>query len=202
MIDLLDVLQLMLFATACAWLWRGHGIRERALALAKQHCAKLDVELLDGNVAFRRLALLRDSRGQRRVARIYGFEFTVTGEQRLSGSISMYGRQLGAIELAAQHQRERAGPECGCQRARQRRHVGRHLVELLDRRNMHDQRVVGGPALGVKDPRHCGGIERVRTQAVDRLGWEGDQTAAPQCGRRQRDRVRRWCERIDQHRYG
>ena len=28
-------------------------------------------------------------------------EFTVTGEQRLSGSISMYGRQLGAIELAA-----------------------------------------------------------------------------------------------------
>ena len=66
MIDLLDVLLLMLFATACAWLWRGHGIRERALALAKQHCAKLDVELLDGNVAFRRLALLRDSRGNRR----------------------------------------------------------------------------------------------------------------------------------------
>ena len=99
MIDLLDVLLLMLFATACAWLWRGHGIRERALALAKQHCAKLDVELLDGNVAFRRLALLRDSRGQRRVARIYGFEFTVTGEQRLRGHISMFGPHLGRIEL-------------------------------------------------------------------------------------------------------
>ena len=70
MIDLLDMLLLMLFATACAWLWRGHGIRERALALAKQHCAKLDVELLDGNVAFRRLALVRDAPGQRRVARI------------------------------------------------------------------------------------------------------------------------------------
>ncbi|WP_043312005.1 DUF3301 domain-containing protein [Pseudomonas sp. ML96] len=101
MIDLLDVLLLMLFATACAWLWRGHGIRERALALAKQHCAKLDIELLDGNVAFRRLALTRDSRGRRRVARIYDFEFTVTGEQRLNGSISMYGRQLGSIELQA-----------------------------------------------------------------------------------------------------
>lgn len=112
MIDLLDVLLLMLFATACAWLWRGHGIRERALALAKQHCAKLDVELLDGNVAFRRLALLRDSRGQRRVARIYGFEFTVTGEQRLSGSISMYGRQLGAIELAAHPFQAPPPPRC------------------------------------------------------------------------------------------
>jgi hypothetical protein len=113
MIDLLDVLLLMLFAAACAWLWRGHGIRERALALAKQHCAKLDVELLDGNVAFRRLALVRDARGQRhvelgavllgqrRVARIYDFEFTVTGEQRLTGSIRMYGRHYGAIELQA-----------------------------------------------------------------------------------------------------
>jgi len=101
MIDLLDMLLLMLFATACAWLWRGHGIRERALALAKQHCAKLDVELLDGNVAFRRLALVRDTRGQRRLARIYGFEFTVTGEQRLTGTISMYGRQYGGIELEA-----------------------------------------------------------------------------------------------------
>ena len=101
MLTLADLFIVLLFASAAAWLWRGHGIRERALALAKQHCAKLDVELLDGNVAFRRLALLRDSRGQRRVARIYGFEFTVTGEQRLSGSISMYGRQLGAIELAA-----------------------------------------------------------------------------------------------------
>ena len=51
MINLFDVFLLMLFATACAWLWRGHGIRERALSFAKQHCAKLDVELLDGAVA-------------------------------------------------------------------------------------------------------------------------------------------------------
>jgi len=99
MIDLLDVLLLMLFAAACAWLWRGHGIRERALALAKQHCAKLDIELLDGNVAFRRLARVRDGHGRWRLARVYGFEFTVTGEQRLTGSISMFGRHLGAIEL-------------------------------------------------------------------------------------------------------
>ncbi|WP_156350916.1 DUF3301 domain-containing protein, partial [Pseudomonas sp. EGD-AK9] len=41
MIDLFDVFLLMLFAAFCAWLWRGHGIRERALSLAKQHCARL-----------------------------------------------------------------------------------------------------------------------------------------------------------------
>ena len=81
MINLFDVFLLMLFAAVCAWLWRGHGIRERALAFAKQHCAKLDVELLDGAVALRRLAIQRDGKGHRRLARLYDFEFTVTGEQ-------------------------------------------------------------------------------------------------------------------------
>lgn len=99
MLSLFDVFLLMLFAAAAAWLWRGHGIRERALMLAKQHCARLEVELLDGNVALQRLAVLRDGRGNRRLARLYGFEFTVTGEQRLSGRISMFGQQLGSIEL-------------------------------------------------------------------------------------------------------
>jgi len=99
MIELFDVFVLMLFAAACAWLWRGHGIRERALLLAKQHCARLDIELLDGAVALRRLAWQRDARGRRRLARLYDFEFTVTGEQRLRGEISMFGQRLGRIEL-------------------------------------------------------------------------------------------------------
>ena len=101
MLSLADVFLLMLFAAGAAWLWRGHGVRERALALAKQHCARLDVELLDGNVAFRRLAIVRDAKGHRRLARIYGFEFTVTGEQRLTGTLRMFGNHLGGIELEA-----------------------------------------------------------------------------------------------------
>lgn len=99
MIELFDVFLLMLFVAACAWLWRGHGIRERALLLAKQHCARLDIELLDGAVALQRLAWLRDAQGHRRLARLYDFEFTVTGEQRLRGQISMFGQRLGSIEL-------------------------------------------------------------------------------------------------------
>ena len=99
MINLFDVFLLMLFAAACAWLWRGHGIRERALACAKQHCAKLDVELLDGAVALRRLAIQHDGKGHRRLARLYDFEFTVTGEQRLRGQIRMFGQHVGSIEL-------------------------------------------------------------------------------------------------------
>lgn len=100
MIDLFDVFLLMLFATCCAWLWHAHGLRERALARVKQHCAKLELDLLDENVALRRIGLVRDGQGHKRFARIYGFEFTVTGEQRHDGTITMFGKHVGRIELA------------------------------------------------------------------------------------------------------
>lgn len=90
----------LLLAAVGAWLWHAYGIRERALAAVRRHCEKEAVELLDGNVAFRRLGLMADARGQRRLARIYGFEFTVTGEQRHTGSIVMFGPRVGRIELA------------------------------------------------------------------------------------------------------
>lgn len=110
MIDLFDVFLLMLFATACAWLWHAHGLREHALGLVKQHCAKSDIELLDENVALRRLALLPDARGRKRLGRVYSFEFTVTGEQRHVGSITLFGKQLGRIELAPHPFREPPAP--------------------------------------------------------------------------------------------
>lgn len=47
MLSLADLALLMLFAAAAAWLWRAHGIREQALLLARRHCEKLDIELLD-----------------------------------------------------------------------------------------------------------------------------------------------------------
>ena len=48
MLTLENIFVLILFAAAGAWLWHNHGLRERALERVKQHCAKLDIELLDG----------------------------------------------------------------------------------------------------------------------------------------------------------
>jgi len=106
MLTLGNLFVFMVLAAAGAWLWHAHGLRERALMLVKQHCAKVDVELLDGNVALRRIALLPDGRGRKRLARVYGFEFTVTGEQRHVGSITLFGQHLGRIELAPHPFRE------------------------------------------------------------------------------------------------
>lgn len=100
MLTLGNIFVLMLFASAAAWLWHSHGLRERALERVKQHCARLDLELLDGNVALRRITFARDAQGHKRLARVYGFEFTVTGEQRHPGTITMFGAHAAQIELA------------------------------------------------------------------------------------------------------
>jgi hypothetical protein len=100
MLTLGNFFVLMVLASGAAWLWHSHGLRERALARVKQHCAKLDIELLDGNVALRRLGFVRDANGRKRLARTYNFEFTVTGEQRHPGTITMFGAHTAQIELA------------------------------------------------------------------------------------------------------
>ncbi|MDF3933444.1 DUF3301 domain-containing protein [Pseudomonas citronellolis] len=89
----------MLLATAAAWWWRAHGIRERALQLARQHCSRQGVELLDEAVALRRLRLRRGANGLLCLAREYAFEFTATGEDRYAGSITMLGQRPGPVEL-------------------------------------------------------------------------------------------------------
>jgi Protein of unknown function (DUF3301) len=100
MLTLGNIFVLMLLATGATWLWHNHGLRERALERVKQHCARLDIELLDGNVALKRIGFVRDASGRRRLARIYTFEFTVTGETRHAGTITQFGAHSAQIELA------------------------------------------------------------------------------------------------------
>ncbi|POA22741.1 DUF3301 domain-containing protein [Pseudomonas sp. FW300-N1A1] len=100
MLTLGNIFVLMLLATGAAWLWHNHGLRERALERVKRHCSKLDIELLDGNVALKKIGLVKDANGRRRLARVYNFEFTVTGETRHCGTITQFGAHSAQIELA------------------------------------------------------------------------------------------------------
>ncbi|EJK99036.1 MULTISPECIES: DUF3301 domain-containing protein [Pseudomonas] len=100
MLTLGNMFVLMLLATGGAWLWHNHGLRERALARVMQHCINLKIELLDGNVALKKIGFVKDASGRRRLARVYTFEFTVTGESRHSGTITQFGAHSAHIELA------------------------------------------------------------------------------------------------------
>ena len=99
MLTLGNMFVLMLLATGAAWLWHNHGLRERALERVKQHCKNLDIELLDENVALKKIGLIADANGHKRLARVYNFEFTVTGDQRHTGTITQFGAHSAKIEL-------------------------------------------------------------------------------------------------------
>ena len=99
MFTLGNMFVLMVLGAGAAWLWHNHGLRERALERVKQHCKNLDIELLDENVALKKIGLIPDANGHKRLARVYNFEFTVTGDQRHTGTITQFGAHSVKIEL-------------------------------------------------------------------------------------------------------
>ena len=97
--DLLDLLTLLLFA-AGGWLWYDSlDAREKAIAAAKSACASEDLLLLDDTVAITRLGVGRDDDGVVRLRRVYGFEYSDSGNDRHPGSIVMLGSRVLVIKL-------------------------------------------------------------------------------------------------------
>lgn len=82
------------------WLWyENQGVRERAIRIAKDFCAKENVQFLDEAMAAVSYRLRRDARGRVVIARTYRFEFSDTGDNRLHGTIIMLGKQLETLHL-------------------------------------------------------------------------------------------------------
>lgn len=99
MLSTAEIILTLAIVTGIAWWWRIHGQRDFALKAVEQHCKKLNISLLDGYVALKQVKLQRDSHGKLRLAKLYNFEFTVTGEQRYVGAITLYGFYVAAINL-------------------------------------------------------------------------------------------------------
>jgi hypothetical protein len=89
--DILDLLALLLFFAA-GWFWLDSlKAREAAISAAKAACDSEDLLFLDDTVAIQGFRPMRDSEGVLRVHRIYGFEYSDTGNNRCSASIVMLG---------------------------------------------------------------------------------------------------------------
>ncbi|MBK7767046.1 MAG: DUF3301 domain-containing protein [Sulfuritalea sp.] len=97
--DLLDLLGLLLLG-AIAWLWLDSlKAREMAVAAAKSACNSERLLLLDDTVAIQRIGLARDGDGVSHLRRVYGFEYSDTGNDRTAGSIVMLGSRVLVINL-------------------------------------------------------------------------------------------------------
>ena len=82
------------------WLWFASlRAREAAFEAARLACAADGVQLLDDTVALASLRPQRASSGALALRRIYRFEFSDTGNNRLAGSITLLGPAVQALYL-------------------------------------------------------------------------------------------------------
>jgi hypothetical protein len=96
MIELLT----LLIVIVGAWFWTDSmRAREAALDAGRRACAAEGVQLLDWTVMLKQTRLGRDDEGRVRVKRVYEFEFSDTGDNRIKGSITLLGRELLALNL-------------------------------------------------------------------------------------------------------
>lgn len=86
---------------ALAWLWSDSlRAREAAMRAARLACAADGVQLLDDTVALAALGMQRSDDGWPVLRRIYRFEFSDTGNNRLGGSVTLLGPGVQALYLS------------------------------------------------------------------------------------------------------
>ena len=100
MYDLANLIWLILIGVAALYLLRSGQFKGRARQLAKEHCAQLELQLLDDSMVIVGLWPLQRRNGLL-LRRSYQFEFASTGDRRYQGKLVLEGVKLASIELEA-----------------------------------------------------------------------------------------------------
>jgi hypothetical protein len=96
---LLEVLALLAVAAAAGLLWTSLQAREAANAAMRAACRAEGLLFLDDTVALQSMRPVRDGDGRMALRRIYGFEYSDTGDNRRRGSVTLLGPRIVAIDL-------------------------------------------------------------------------------------------------------
>jgi hypothetical protein len=97
----LEISALVLFLLG-GWLWADSmRAREAALDAGRRACDAEGFQFLDWTVAVVKMRVNRASDGRLRIRRVYEFEFSETGNNRLTGSINLLGTELISLHLAS-----------------------------------------------------------------------------------------------------
>lgn len=93
----------LLLAGAGVWFWLDSlKAREIAVRAAQAACADEGLQFLDETAAVISLRLARDEAGRLRLRRIYGFEYSDTGDNRRQGSVSLLGQEVEWLHIRPQ----------------------------------------------------------------------------------------------------
>jgi len=95
----LEVIALLAVAGAAGLLWTSLKAREAANAAMRAACRAEGLLFLDDTVALQSMRPSRDGDGRMALRRIYGFEYSDTGENRRRGSVTLLGPRIVAIDM-------------------------------------------------------------------------------------------------------
>ncbi len=73
--------------------------RERAITISRLTCENYGAQLLDQTVSLKRIGVERNSQGRLQFKRLYSFEYSYDGEDRIAGQVTMHGPYSKLIEL-------------------------------------------------------------------------------------------------------
>ena len=94
----------ILLVLAVFWFWMDSSrSRERAVNAAREACKQAGVQFLDDTVMLAKIRMCRKSSGSMALCRSYSFDFSLDGEQRRSGSVSMRAQTLIDLVLDVDH---------------------------------------------------------------------------------------------------
>ncbi len=98
-------LALLCVAALAAWFWHSSlAAREQANFAAQQACDRMQLQFLDGTVAFSSLTLTRGSDGWLMLRRTYIFDYTANSIQRLQGFVILLGARIESVGFASDEQ--------------------------------------------------------------------------------------------------
>jgi hypothetical protein len=96
-----ELLGLALLALLAWLVWDSLQAREAAVAASRKACNAEGFQFLDDTVAIESVRPARDAQGTLRLRRIYGFEYTETGDSRRKGSVVMLGARVTLVHIGA-----------------------------------------------------------------------------------------------------
>lgn len=100
--DLYELLALVLLAGGF-WLWLDTlKAREAGVRAAQRACAEEGLQFLDETVVGASWRFARDAAGQLKLRRVYDFEYSDTGDNRRSGSVTLLGSEVEYLHVRPQ----------------------------------------------------------------------------------------------------
>lgn len=102
-----ELIGLLLLALGGWLLWASLKAREAAVGASRAACQAEGFLFLDDTVAIESVWAVRDEEGHLKVRRVYGFEYSDTGNNRQKGSVTVIGSKVVTLHLAPRPAPER-----------------------------------------------------------------------------------------------